>query len=199
MRLSLWLVGISASALVTAALVAAGCSSSSATPTGDDAASPDSSAEAAAGDASDDGGSPNGCFVDASLSVFASSDASAAGCAACVQLNCSPAITACATDCTCINLFSCLADSGVAMSALGSAAAAAVTACSGNSGIALLQNPGVKGLVDCLSDPCATACNAVLDAGTDDSAAPSEAAAADTGTDAGAGSTADAADTADGG
>jgi hypothetical protein len=196
MRLSLWLVGISASAWVTAALVAAGCSSSSATPTGDDAASPDSSTEASA---SDDEGGTGACFVDASLTVFASSDASAAGCAACVQLNCSPAITTCASDCTCINLFSCLADSGVAMSALGSAAAAAVTACSGNSGIALLQNPGVKGLVDCLSDPCATACNAVLDAGDDDSVAPSEAAAADTGSDADTSSTADAADAADGG
>jgi hypothetical protein len=188
MRLSLWLVGISASASVTAALVAAGCGSSSATP---GANSPDSSAEASA---TDDGGGTGACFVDASLTVFASSDASAAGCAACVQLNCSPAITTCASDCTCINLFSCLADSGVAMSGLGSAAAAVVTACSGSSGIALLQNPGVKGLVDCLSDPCATACNAVLDAGADDSAAPTEAAAADTGTDAGAGSTADAAD-----
>ena len=45
MRLSLWLVGISASASVTAALVAAGCGSSSATP---GANSPDSSAEASA-------------------------------------------------------------------------------------------------------------------------------------------------------
>jgi hypothetical protein len=195
MRLSLWLVGISASAPVMATLVAAGCSSSSATPTapaGDDATSLDSSAEAAA---SDDGGGTGACFVDASLTVFASSDASAAGCAACVQLNCSPAITTCASDCTCINLFSCLADSGVAMSGLGSAAAAAVTACSGNSGIALLQNPGVKGLVDCLSDPCATACNAVLDAGVDDdSVAPSEAAAEDAGADAAPSSIADAAD-----
>jgi hypothetical protein len=198
MRLSLWLVGISASAWVTAALVAAGCSSSSATRAGDDAASPDSGTEASA---SDDGGGKGACFVDASLTVFASSDASAAGCAACVQLNCSPAITACATDCTCINLFACLADSGVAMTGLGSAAAAAVTACSGNSGIALLQNPGVMGLVNCLSDPCSTACSSVLDAGADDdSVAPSEAAAGDTGTDAGASSTADAAaDAADGG
>jgi hypothetical protein len=196
MRISPWLVGISASTSVAAALVATGCSSSSATPT---ANGPDASTEAmaatdAAGD-TDAGGGTGACFVDASLTVFASSDASAAGCAACVQLNCRPAITTCATDCTCINLFSCLADSGVAMTGLGSAAAAAVTACSGNSGIALLQNPGVMGLVNCLSDPCSTACSAVLEAGADDSAAPSEAGApADTGTDAGATSTADAAD-----
>jgi hypothetical protein len=194
MRFSPWLVGISASASVAAALVAAGCSSSSATPA---AGGPDSSTEAAASDAAGDtdaGGGTGACFVDASLTVFASSDASAAGCAACVQLNCRPAITTCATDCTCINLFSCLADSGVAMTGLGSAAAAAVTACSGNSGIALLQNPGVMGLVNCLSDPCSTACSAVLEAGADDSAAPSEASAADAGTDADAISTADAAD-----
>jgi hypothetical protein len=185
MRASLWLAGLSAATSLACAVAAAGCSSSSTTtpPTGQDA-----SLEASPGDdAQADSGSPL-CFVDASLTVFAASDASAAGCAACVQTNCQDAISACATDCTCISLFTCLADSGVATTGLGPAATAAATECAGSSGLTLLNNPGVMGLVNCLSGVCLEACN-VSDGGPDaglPDAALSEAGAGEAGTDAGA-------------
>ena len=61
-----------------------------------------------------------GCYVDASFSMFAASDAAGAGCAACVQDHCTTGIKACSTSCTCINLFTCLADAGISASGLGS-------------------------------------------------------------------------------
>jgi len=142
-------------------------------------------------DAEADAGSPL-CYVDASLTVFAASDASAAGCAACVQTSCQAAIRNCATDCTCISLFTCLADSGVATTGLGPTATAAATACAGSSGLTLLNNPGVMGLVNCLSGICLDACN-VSDGGPD-AGVIADAAASEGGTDAGV-----IADAADGG
>ncbi len=100
MRVPSWLIGTSVIAALAAGGVAAGCSSSSSTPT----AGPDASSEAAAEDA--------GCYVDASFSMFAASDAAGAGCAACVQANGTAGIKACSTSCQCINLFTCLADAG---------------------------------------------------------------------------------------
>jgi hypothetical protein len=157
-RVSLWVLAVCA-ASSAAAVVAAGCSSSSATSTVPDAGTDDAS----------DAGGVTTCYVDASLQVFAASDASAAGCASCVNAQCLPQVNACAIDCACINLFSCLADSGVATSGLGSSVAAAVTACAGGSGVALLNDTTIRGLANCLQGTCANACSAVLDgsAGTD--------------------------------
>lgn len=178
-RVPLGLLAVSAAVSIPAAF-AAGCGSSSAAPAG----GADASAEAALDDA---GTIPNACYVDASLTAFAESDASAAGCAACVNASCSGAITKCATDCICINLFTCLTDSGVVMSGTGSAIAAAVTACSGSLGLTLLKNPGVQGLVNCLSGTCSTPCSAVLEGGVADAASPPDAApdATDGGADGG--------------
>jgi hypothetical protein len=62
------------------------------------------------------------------------------------------------------------------MSGTGSAIATAVTACSGGLGLTLLNNPGVQGLVNCLSGTCSTACSAVLEGGAADAASPPDAA-----------------------
>jgi hypothetical protein len=190
-RVSLWLLAVSVGLGAVAAAGGAGCSSSSAPAT-----EPDASEEAAS-----DASGVMICRVDASLSVFAESDASAAGCALCVGEQCLTAITTCATDCTCINLFTCLADSGVATVGL-NMVGEAVRACAGGAGTALLDNPGVRGVADCLQGVCATACSAVLDAGTeagatlpvDDDATSTSDANADASVDADAGSTADADD-----
>jgi len=132
----------------------------------------DASPEAAV----DDGG-PNGCHVDASLTVFAESDASAAGCASCINDNCNPAVLTCASDCVCINLFTCLFDFDASADAT---AAEAVNFCAGASGLSLLNNPGVRGLANCYSGPCLAPCSAVfaVDGGDDE---PAEAMAADSG------------------
>jgi hypothetical protein len=193
MRVSLRLVGISAAVCFAFALAAAACSSSSPSAGGADASS-EAASDAAVGD--EDGGSSPTCYIDASLSAFAASDASAAGCAACVQASCHPAITTCETDCTCINFFTCLADSGVATSGLGSSGSSVVNMCAGSAVLTVYNDPGVKGLADCLSDTCATACSGILDAGSvDDDATPEAGASIDASPDAGsdAGSPVDAA------
>jgi hypothetical protein len=171
MRASLWLLGLAAGALAGAA-VASGCSNSS--------NEGDPGADAAA-DAS------STCKVDASLSVFASSDAAGAGCAACVQASCLPAIKTCASDCACIALFNCVADSGAA-TGLTPAAVAATTMCAGPMPAALLQDPGLEGLLACFEGPCSASCTPPSDAGDD---ASSDAGAA---TDAAEGGDADAGD-----
>jgi len=107
MRVSRWLIGISAVAAVAAGGLAVGCGSSS-SPSAAGAPSSDASTEAAS--SAEDAG----CYFDASFSMFAASDAAGAGCAACVQNSCTTGIKACSTSCTCINLFTCLADAGIA-------------------------------------------------------------------------------------
>jgi hypothetical protein len=189
-RLSLWVLALSAGLYAFAALGGAGCSSSSAPPPSVDAGD-DSTAD----DASD-ATSISTCHVDASLTVFASSDASAAPCAACAAQNCLGAIAECASDCTCINLFTCLTDSGAATGALPQQISDDINACAGSAGTSLLSNPGVRGIADCLQGVCANACSAILDGGDDggtsaagDAGAGSDAAApldADTIADAGA-------------
>jgi hypothetical protein len=188
MRVSLWLIGISAMAALAAGGVAAGCSSSSAAP----AAAPDASTEAAAEDA--------GCYVDASFSMFAASDAAGAGCAACVQNNCTTGIRACSTSCQCINLFTCLADAGISATGLGANSLAAVGNCVPGglkSAGSLLNDPGIQGVYQCFTATCMNECGAVLEAGalSDDGGATED---AETATDAAAtsdaGATSDAAD-----
>jgi len=135
MRVSRWLIAISAVAAAAAGGVGVGCSSSSSPP----AAAPDASTPAPTADA--------GCYVDASFSAFAASDAAAAGCAACVQNSCTTGIKACSTSCTCINLFTCLADAGIAASGLGANSLAAVGNCvpGGLAGAALkLKNKKIE-------------------------------------------------------
>jgi|ERR1019366_754236 hypothetical protein len=182
MRVTVWPVVVATTVFVMAAAIAAGCSSSSSAP-------PASVADASP-EADDDGGGPNGCHVDASLTVFAESDASAAGCASCINDNCNQSVLTCASDCVCINLFTCLFDFDASTDAT---AAEAVNACAGKSGLSLLNNPGVRGLANCYSGPCLTPCGAVfaVDGGDD---APAEAAADESGSDSGseAGSVLDA-------
>ncbi len=105
-----------------------------------------------------------GCYVDASLSAFAASDAAGAGCAACVQNSCTTGIKACSTSCTCITLFTCLADAGVTASGLGASTAAVGNCVPG--GLAslpgLLNDPGIQGVYQCFTVTCASACGGVL-------------------------------------
>jgi hypothetical protein len=160
MRVSRLIVGLSAVAGLAAGAFAAGCSSSSSSaPAGPDA-STDANGEDAAAPV---------CFVDASLTMFAESDAGAASvCAACVNTNCSSAITACENSCTCDNLFTCLADAGVAVTGLGAGSFTALTGCipGGFTNVgALINDPGFSGLFTCLSGPCMSACGALLEAG----------------------------------
>jgi hypothetical protein len=157
---SRWLVAslaITSAAAGALAALASGCSSSSSP------ASPDASTDASLSDAGIDAEVAQGdgaCHVDASLTAFAESDASAAPCAKCVNESCSMAIQTCASDCTCISLFQCLADAGVAAMGLGSAGTAAAS-CAGSDALNfLLNNPGVSGLVNCVQGPCAAACPA---------------------------------------
>jgi hypothetical protein len=175
-RVSFWLFALSVGLGAIAASGGAGCSSSSSPAT-----QPDASSDTGTEPSSDASGVMT-CRVDASLTVFAQSDASAAGCAACVNVNCMTAINACASDCTCINLFECLADSGVATTGL-NRLGDALRSCSGGSGTALLQNPGIRSLGDCLQNTCAPACGDILDASADDAALADDAAiTADAGT-----------------
>jgi hypothetical protein len=144
-------MGLAAGALVGAA-TAAGCSSSS---TNEPAGTPDAAADTA-----------STCRVDASLTVFAASDAAGAGCAACVQAHCLDRIQTCASDCACIALFDCVADSGAA-TGLTPAAVAATTACAGPNPASLLQDPGLQGLLACFQGVCSDSCSAPSDAGED--------------------------------
>jgi hypothetical protein len=154
-----WLGGISAMAALSVGGIAAGCSSSSPSP----AASPDASAQANAEDA--------GCYVDASFSMFAASDAAGAGCAACVQEHCTTGIKACSTSCECINLFTCLADAGISASGLGANSLGAVDNCvpGGLKSLgSLLNDPGIQGVYQCFTATCMNACGAVLEGGAAD-------------------------------
>jgi hypothetical protein len=160
MRVSHWLIGISAVAAAAAGSVAVGCSSSSSPP----AAAPPEDASTEAASSTVDAG----CYVDASFSAFAASDAAAAGCAACVQNSCTTGIKACSTSCTCINLFTCLADAGIAATGLGANSLAAVENCVPGglaSAASLLNDPGVQGVYQCFTVTCASACGSVLEAG----------------------------------
>ncbi len=188
MRASRWLLGISAMSLVAVGGIAAGCSSSS---SGTPQPAEDGSTEAAG----DDGSTV--CHVDASLAAFASSDAAGAGCAACVQSMCSAGIMACSNSCTCVSLFSCLADAGVSASGLTtdfSALGACVPGGISSAGM-LLNDPGVMGVYSCFTVTCADQCASLVptpEGGTTDDAgggSPEAGASTDAG-----GTTADAAD-----
>jgi hypothetical protein len=101
---------------------------------------------------------------------------------------CSDGINACSNSCTCVGLFSCLADAGVSATTLTSASGASLGACVPGgitSAGALLNDPGVQGLYMCLTVTCAGQCAAVLpatDAGTDGGGAGDAGTTADTGT-----------------
>jgi hypothetical protein len=170
-----WLVG-SSGAVLLAIAVGIGCSSSSPQPEAPDAGIVDA-----------------GCHVEASLAVFASSDAAGAGCAACVQTNCQPAIVTCSSDCTCIDFFGCVADAGTIASGISPATQQAASACAGNSPGALLLDPGLNDLLQCFQGPCASVCSASGDGGAGDGAAgPTDDAAADAATDTDAATAVDA-------
>jgi hypothetical protein len=187
MRASLWFFGIPAAVTALAAGgIAAGCgSSSSGAP-----AEPGSDASAEAAPPADAG--PTSCYVDASLTMFAESDAAGAGCAACVNTMCGADIQACETSCTCVNLFECLADAGISASSLSTGSLGAVAGCVPG-GLtmagALLSDPGVMGVYTCFTATCGTQCAAALpDAGIVAEGGAEEGGAGD------AGATADAAD-----
>jgi hypothetical protein len=147
-----WILGLSAVAAVAAGAFVGGCSSSS-SPTqpasGADAA-PDVEAQEAS------------CSVDADLTTFAMSDASAAGCAACVKDMCGTDISSCASDCTCISLFSCLADAGVAATGVSAGSVAALGQCvPGGFGnlTSLESNTAIRGIFTCFGVTCADECS----------------------------------------
>jgi hypothetical protein len=161
MRIARWFVGTSVIATLGAMGIAAGCSSgsSSAPATGSDA-----SAEGATGDGGSGGDA--GCYVDASLTMFAESDAAGASCAACVNTQCTTSIEACSTSCTCISFFTCLADAGVSATNLGATSPASVSDCVPASGAGpLLNDPGVQGVYQCFTATCGAACGVLLEAG----------------------------------
>jgi len=160
MRASPWLVGSSGTALLAIAVLAA-CSSTSAPPVEQDASTVDA-----------------GCYVDASLSGFAASDAAGADCAACVQSHCQPAIVTCSSDCTCINFFGCVADAGTVSTGISVATMNAAAACAGNSPGMLLLDPGLNALLTCFQGPCQSICSPEAGAG-DEAAAPTDDAGAD--------------------
>lgn len=145
----------------------AGCSSSSSPPP---PASDDTNMDAGSSSGGGDGAAAS-CHVDASFTMFAESDAAAAGCAACVQTMCTDGIAACSSSCLCINLFSCLADAGVSLAGLSSGDTTALSACSGgiSKAGALANDPGIQGVYTCFTMTCMSECAAVLpalDAGT---------------------------------
>jgi hypothetical protein len=114
-----------------------------------------------------------GCYVDASLTMFAASDAAGAACAACVNTMCGNAIASCETDCTCDHLFECLADAGISATDL----AASISAVSGcipgglTSTASLLSDQGVKGVYNCFTVTCMSACAVALPSDAGDAAA----------------------------
>jgi len=180
MRVTRWFISISAVAAVAAGGLAAGCSSSSSS--GPSGSSPDASPEAAPsgdGEASD-----ASCFIDASLSAFAESDAAGSSCAACAQTSCGAGIKSCESDCVCSGFFSCLADAGVSASGQGANSGAAVAACvpSGfTSESQLLNNTGISAIYECFTVTCATPCGPLVptvdggEAGTtEDAGAPAD-------------------------
>ncbi len=142
MHASHWVLGLAAASLGAAA-AAAGCSSSS-----------------SGGPGPVDAGSPSdaACYVDASLSVFASSDAAGAPCAECVAEMCYGAVQMCAIDCACINFFTCVADSGVAVNGFTPMAIQAATICAGSQAAVLENDPAVRGLSTCLGNTCSGVC-----------------------------------------
>jgi hypothetical protein len=107
---------------------------------------------------------PASCHVDASLTAFAASDAAGAGCAACVQTMCQSDIEACSSSCTCIGLFTCLADAGVSATSLTGNSAALMNCLPAGltSAGALLNDPGIQGVYNCFSNTCGTQCANLL-------------------------------------
>ena len=153
MRASRWLVGSSGAALVPLAAIAvvAACSSTPApAPEAQDASGVDADAS---------------CRVDASLTMFASSDAAGSDCAACVQANCLAAVDTCSVDCTCIGFFVCVADAGTVATGISQATQLAASNCVANSPGTLLNDPGLRALLQCFQGPCETVCSAPSEAG----------------------------------
>jgi hypothetical protein len=170
MRASLWFLGISVVALPAAGGITAGCGSSSTPPatptTTHDASTPVAEAS---------------CYVDASLTAYAKSDAAGAGCAACVNDMCESAIASCSTDCTCINLITCLLGASVSTMDFQASAISAISGCVPGGLTAawdLLNNQAVKSVYNCFTVTCLSACS-VADGG--DAAAMGGGATDDTG------------------
>jgi hypothetical protein len=172
MRVSLWFLGISAVAALAGGNLAAGCGSNSSSPPAP--RTQDASAEGPETSTVD-----ASCYVDASLTMFAASDAAGAGCAACVSTMCGSAITTCETDCTCIGLFECLADAGASANDLGSTSSAFGQCVPGGitSSASLLADRGIKDVYNCFTVTCLSACAVAspqLDAGDAEAAASPE-------------------------
>jgi hypothetical protein len=114
--------------------------------------------------------------VDASLTMFAESDAAGAGCVACVNAMCQDAIRSCETDCTCISLFECLLDAGYSATNFQASAISAISGCvpGGLTAVGdLLHDQGVKGVYNCFTVTCLSECSLPVDGG--DAAAASSA------------------------
>lgn len=157
MRASLWFFGISAVALLEAGGISAGCGSSSSQP-----------GVVAPPDASPPRPADAGCYVDASLTMFAASDAAGAGCAACVNTMCGSAVTSCATDCTCISLFECLLDAGYSATDFQTSLINAISGCVPGGLTAagdLLHDQAVKSVYNCFAVTCLPECSLPLDGG----------------------------------
>jgi hypothetical protein len=92
-------------------------------------------------------------------------------------------VNACANDCACINLFTCIADAGVAMNGLSAAAIQAVTTCAGVQAAALAREPAVLGLISCLQNPCMGVCTPATDSGASATDAAPDAETLDAGLD----------------
>lgn len=153
MLVSRWRLGLSAVAAFAAGAFVGGCSSSS-SPTQQPGVAADAAPDVEAQEAS--------CSVDADLTTFAMSDASAAGCAACVNDMCGTDISSCASDCTCISLFSCLADAGVAATGVSANSVAALGQCvPGGFGnlTSLESNTAIRGIFTCFGVTCADECS----------------------------------------
>jgi hypothetical protein len=198
MRVSLWFFGISAVAALAGGNLAAGCGSNSSSP-------PAPTTQDASANGPETSTVDVSCYVDASLTMFAASDAAGAGCAACVNALCAGAITSCETDCTCIGLFECLYDAGTSASNLGTNSSAFGQCVPGGitSSASLLADRGIKDVYNCFTVTCLSECSGAsppLDAGDAAAAASPEGGASD---DAGAttppegGATGDAGDAGD--
>jgi hypothetical protein len=177
MRASLWFFGISAVAALAGGTLGSGCGSNSSSP-------PARTTLDASADRPETSTVDAGCYVDASLTMFAASDAAGAGCAACVNTMCGGAITSCETDCTCISLFECLADGGASANDLGTSSAAFGQCVPGGitSSGDLLADKGIKSVYNCFTVTCLSPCSAALpqgDAGDAAAAAPPDGATGD--------------------
>jgi len=181
------MLGTLALTAAIASAVGTGCSSSS----DDGGNTGNNDAGSTGNDATADTGSSTGddaevCSVDASLTAFAASDASGSQCAACFDSMCHDAIQACANDCTCIKIFSCIADAGTLD--INSLATVGLSCAAGDI-TALVSNSALMGLTTCATSTCKNACGTLVappDSGSTDAGTTTTDAATTT-TDAGDG------------